>query len=151
MDNLDRLSFDFFKLFSRMEYALKAASFHRGEGTAPPDWTKFSQDIDAKFQAIKNEKLDECRQYILAHPPKKQVIREEKIVWSDTPPRSENNTDLLLLYVRRVRNNLFHGGKFNGNWFEPERCEELLNSSKVILEHALASNEKVKEAFENDA
>lgn len=149
VDKLDTLSFDFFKFFSRIEYSLKAASFHTGEGNANPDWTTFAQDIDSKFQAIQDKKLNEAKQYILSNPPKKQVIEQGNIAWSDAAPTPGNGTDLLLLYVRRVRNNLFHGGKFNGNWFAPERSEELLNSSIIVLEYALESNDKVKEAFEN--
>ncbi|MGF1767070.1 hypothetical protein L4D06_06755 [Enterovibrio makurazakiensis] len=149
MESLDTLSFDFFKLFSRIEYSLKAASFHSGDGKANPNWTSFAQDIDAKFQAVNDKNLEVCKQYILDNPPKKQVIEQGKIKWSDTAPTPVNDTDLLLLYVRRVRNNLFHGGKFNGNWFAPERSQELLNSSIVVLQYALASNEQVKEAFDN--
>ena len=133
----------------RIEYSLKAASFHTGEGNANPNWTTFAHDIDSKFQAIQDKKLNEAKQYILSNPPKKQVIEQGNIAWSDAAPTPENGTDLLLLYVRRVRNNLFHGGKFNGNWFAPERSEELLNSSIIVLGYALASNDKVKEAFEN--
>ena len=149
MDRLDSLSFDFFKLFSRVEYSLKAASFNTGEGNANPNWEDFAQNIDAKFQAINDQQLQDCKNYILANPPKKQVIRQGNINWSDTVPQSVNSTDLLLLYVRRVRNNLFHGGKFNGNWFEPERSEDLLKSAIVVLQHALKSNERVKKAFDN--
>ena len=149
MNKLDTLSFDFFKLFSRLEYSLKAASFHTGEGNANPNWTTFAQDIHLKFQALQNENLDGAKQYILANPPKKQVIEQGNITWSDSAPTQVNDTDLLLLYVRRVRNNLFHGGKFNGNWFAPQRSEELLNSSIIVLRHALEMNANVKQAFEN--
>lgn len=149
MSKLDTLSFNFFKLFSRIEYSLKAASFHNGEGTANPNWTTFAQDIHVRFQALQDEDLSAAKQYILANPPKKQVIEQGNIAWSNSAPISVNDTDLLLLYVRRVRNNLFHGGKFNGNWFAPQRSEELLNSSIIVLRHVLEINANVKQAFEN--
>ena len=149
MNKLDALSFEFFKLFSRFEYSLKAASFHTGEGNANPNWTTFAQDIHVNFQALQDEALDGAKQYILANPPKKQVIEQGNIKWSDSAPTQVNDTDLLLLYVRRVRNNLFHGGKFNGNWFAPQRSEELLNSSIIVLKQALEMNASVKQAFEN--
>ncbi len=149
MDKLDTLSFDFFKLFSRFEYSLKAAHFHTGEGNANPNWTTFAQDIHVNFQALQDEALVRAKQYILGNPPKKQVIEQGNIAWSGSPPTQVNDTDLLLLYVRRVRNNLFHGGKFNGNWFAPQRSEELLNSSIIVLRHALEMNVNVKQAFEN--
>ncbi len=77
------------------------------------------------------------------------MIEQGNITWSDSAPTQVNDTDLLLLYVRRVRNNLFHGGKFNGNWFAPQRSEELLKSSIIVLRRALEMNANVKQAFEN--
>lgn len=150
-NKLDTLSFDFFKLFSRFEYSLKAASFHCGEGNANPNWTTFAQNIHMNFQALTEteDTLVKAKDYILTNTPKKQVIQDGNIAWSNTPPRHENDTDLLFLYVRRVRNNLFHGGKFNGKWFAPQRSEELLNSSIIVLEHALKMNKSVEKAFNN--
>lgn len=72
--------------------------------------------------------------YILGYPPKKQVIRDGALEWDDATPNASSSSDLILLYVRRVRNNLFHGGKFNGRWFDPERSEELLRHSLTILD-----------------
>lgn len=149
MENLEKLSFDFFKLFSRFEYSLKATMFHYGNGDAKAHWGDFAQSINADFMSCENEDVKSACCYILANPPKKQIIENRTIKWSSIEPRSNCETDLILLYVRRVRNNLFHGGKFNGNWFEPERSEELLTSSIKILSYACCLNEQVKEAFEN--
>ena len=148
MDKLDALSFDFFRLFSRFEYSLKATRFCK-EDKVEADWKKFAEDIHEGFQDLKRETLVEATKYILANPPKKQVIKQGGIAWSDSSPASVNDTDLLLLYVRRVRNNLFHGGKFNGNRLAPQRSEQLLNSSIIVLECALDINNDVKQAFEN--
>jgi len=56
-------------------------------------------------------------------------------------------SDLVLQYVRRVRNNLFHGGKFNGRWFEPERSAELLIHCLTILNACLEVSPEVGEAY----
>lgn len=55
----------------------------------------------------------------------------------------------MLLYVRRVRNNLFHGGKFNGRRFAPERSELLLRHSLTIHRACIDASEDVHQAFHN--
>nr|WP_320125279.1 hypothetical protein [uncultured Shewanella sp.] len=132
---------DFFKLFSRFEYSLKATTFHCGNGDAKANWSDFAQRIDAAFLSCEEEDVKNACCYILANPPKKQIIENQSIKWSLIEPSANGKTDLILLYVRRVRNNLFHGGKFNDNWFEPERSEELLTSSIKILSYACSLNE----------
>ncbi|WP_394143214.1 hypothetical protein [Vibrio atypicus] len=149
MENLEKLSFDFFKLFSRLEYALKVTGFNTGDGNANANWGEFSLNIDALFFSSENQELKKSYNYVLANPPKKQIIENGLIKWSSVQPTHNCQTDLILLYVRRIRNNLFHGGKFNGHWFAPQRSEELLYSSITILEHALTLNQQVKQAYEN--
>lgn len=147
-DTLDLLAFEFFKTFARFEYALKATGYHTGEGDAHPDWNRFAKTLDALFVEKHAGGLDEAIRYLQENPPKKQVIADGKLVWkevSDNSPPAKK----LLLSIRRVRNNLFHGGKFNGHWFAPERSERLLNSSLHVLEACLlaSSDRNVREAF----
>lgn len=81
-------------------------------------------------------------------PPLKQVLKDGVLDWKST---EEENVPLLLkliLSVRRVRNNLFHGGKFPSvNLEDPGRNADLLESSIVILEGCLLLNDRVKELF----
>ncbi|MCD9515566.1 hypothetical protein [Photobacterium carnosum] len=148
MEHLEKLSFDFFKLFSRLEYSLKAASFNTGDGNANANWSKFAQSIDTQFLGNEDKELKKAYNYVLENPPKKQIIEKGLIKWLTIEPTHKCQTDLVLLYVRRVRNNLFHGGKFNGNWFAPQRSEELLSNSITILENVRKINDKVKQAFD---
>ena len=87
--------------------------------------------------------------YVLNNPPKKQVIQNGLLEWNDSRPNTNSKADLVLLYVRRVRNNLFHGGKFNDHWFAPERSEELLRYSLVILNACLEASPDVLKAYNN--
>jgi hypothetical protein len=144
---LDKLSYDFFKLFSRFEYSLKATGFHSGEGDAKPDWRKFAESVSGIFENPKNNELREAIQYISNNPPKKQVIKQGLLEWSQANPTAALKSDLMLSYVRRVRNNLFHGGKFNGHWFAPERSEPLIRHSLVILNACLKASPKVWGAY----
>ena len=145
---LDQLSFRLFKTFSRCEYALKAAEFRTGNhNRVEADWTRFAGEVTGAFDEPADAKLTDAIDYLREYPPRKQVLSDGGLAWSDTPPDSENDADLLLAYVRRVRNNLFHGGKFNGRWLEPQRSEELLTHCLVVLEAAINAHPAVLEAY----
>lgn len=146
---LDLLAIELFQTFSRFEYSLKVAGFHQGEGAAKPDWRNFSKSISEIFEHPVNKEFNNAIQYILMNPPKKQIIKSGLLEWKNVAPDTEMKSDLVLLYVRRVRNNLFHGGKFNGHWFEPERSKELLESSLIILKQCLDVSSTLKEAYES--
>ncbi|SQD77603.1 hypothetical protein [Moritella yayanosii] len=147
MSTIDEKAYEFFKLFARIEYSLKASGFHCGNGNATANWENFALSIDEKFTSVTVESFKEAVKYIKEHPPKKQIISDGSIEWLTIPPQSKCEADLILLYIRRVRNNLFHGGKFNGHWFEPERSEELITHSIVILHKAISLSVNVKAAF----
>jgi hypothetical protein len=50
--------------------------------------------------------------------------------------------------MQRVRNNLFHGGKFrNGEIEDSARNECLLRHSITVLEHAVELDERLKRVF----
>jgi hypothetical protein len=144
---LDRLAFEFFKEFSRSEYALKAAGFHNGNGNAEANWSEFAKEVEALIQDPGNPQLADAINFIFGHPPKKQVIRNGIIQWSESAPNQNLKADNLLIYVRRVRNNLFHGGKFNGHWFEPERSEQLIQNSLFILKACINNVASTREAY----
>ena len=144
----DSLAGKLFQVFARFEYALKAAGFHCGEGEAKPNWQGYASSIGNALENPDMHELQEAIQYILDHPPKKQVIRNNEIGWDEIAPDHNSQTDLILLYVRRVRNNLFHGGKFCGHWVEPVRDIDLLRHSLTILGACLAASDSVRDAYE---
>jgi len=144
---LDQLAFEYFKEFSRSEYALKAAGFHNGNGNAEANWTEFAKEVEALIQDPENPQLADAINFIFGHPPKKQVIRNNQIQWSESAPNQNLKADNLLIYVRRVRNNLFHGSKFNGHWFEPERSEQLIQNSLLILKACINDVASTREAY----
>lgn len=145
--SLDELATEIFRTFARFEYALKAAGFHNGDGAAEPNWRSFAETIGDLFNKPGASDLDAAVRYILDHPPKKQIIANGVLAWSVSAPDTDLQSDLMLIYVRRVRNNLFHGGKFNGRWFEPERSELLLRHSLVILRACVSASDRLGEAY----
>lgn len=146
---LERLAQKMFRQFARMEYALKAAGYLCKEPNAKADWASYAETIDDAMSDPRRKEVTIAINFLMTHPPRKQIVRDGLIEWDDAPPHHKSNTDLLLLYVRRVRNNLFHGGKFNSKWFAPERSERLLQSSLTVLDYCLELSPEVKKAYDN--
>lgn len=146
--SLNDLAIQLFQAFSRTEYALKAAGYHNGDGNAEANWQKFALAVEPTISNPLSLELKAAIAFILKAPPKKQVIVGGNIEWAVVAPTTISQADTLLQYVRRVRNNLFHGGKFNGHWFDPERSESLLRHSLEILAACVASVPKIKEAYD---
>lgn len=150
-NRLDRLAHQMFRTYSRMEYALKAAGYLKSEnGPAEAHWQNLASDIDARFQerVASDVELRQAVEYVLSFPPKKQMARDGVLEWVDVPPVANTETGKMLLYLARVRNNLFHGGKFNGRWLDPERSLELLPHSLTILECVRELSDAVQAAYD---
>jgi len=144
------LASELFRAFAQFEYCLKVTGYcvvGRGDA-ANPDWTRFARELPT-LSAETGEDVVAAISYILSRPPKKQVYIDEVLQRRDVAPQEENENDLIFLYVRRVRNNLFHGGKFNGRFFDPERSRELLKHSITILMAAIFASPPMLEAYEN--
>ena len=72
-------AFEFFRDFSYCEYALKRAGLYRRDrNDAQPNWRCFAES--APVRRVLDNPVDpglkEAIEYILEHPPKKQVIEE---------------------------------------------------------------------------
>lgn len=140
---LDHLAIELFRTFARFEYALKAAGFYQrpsaGDDAAQPDWKAFAATVRDALNKPTNAELAEAIEYIVDYPPQKQIIRGQTLDWRPALPTTPpgDRADLVLVLVRRVRNNLFHGGKFSAQWFDPTRSEQLLRHSLTILRGCL--------------
>lgn len=145
--DLHHLAAEFFHVFTRTEYALKASGFNHGDGPAKANWALFAGVIEAFVENPTSEEIRQAIEFILNDPPKKQFIAKGLIEWKDVAPTTTSRSDALFQYICRVRNNLFHGGKFNGHWFAPERSERLMNASLVVLRAAVEQEARVREAY----
>jgi hypothetical protein len=143
--NFDELAVVLFREFARMEYALKATGFHNGDGDAKADWDGFAKKFSSSLMS--DGAISSAVMYMKDHPPKKQVIENGKLGWDPVTPQPIQAVELLRC-VRRVRNNLFHGGKSPEYLFEPERDEQLLRHSLSILDACLRLSPEVKNAFD---
>ncbi|MDD3770371.1 MAG: hypothetical protein PHV10_07170 [Sulfuricurvum sp.] len=133
---LDELACKFFKLFSQYESSLKERGYFRIVGRNQPeaDWDRFVNEKIGSDFLEKLENKSASAVYILDHPPMKQVIEDGEIIWQEVSS-TEKSVQALFGHIRRIRNNLHHGAKFNGTWFAPERSQNLISNALEILEH----------------
>lgn len=143
------LATELFRVFAQFEYCLKVTGYCvAGTGDAAnPDWTRFALELPPLTQQGGAD-VAAAIAYMLQNPPKKQVYVDNVLQWRDVAPQAKSENDFIFLYVRRVRNNLFHGGKFNGRFFNPERSKELLEHSITILMAAIVMSPLILEAYE---
>lgn len=135
-EHLDELAFRFFKLFAQYESSLKERGFFRANrnGAVVVDWDRFANEAVGSTFREDLGRNDTAAEFILESPPMKQAVDNGKIVWAEVA-NDEKSVQALFGHICRMRNNLFHGAKFNGTWFDPERSNALLENGLVILEH----------------
>lgn len=139
------LVIEFFAVFSRMEYALKASGFTRplsaGSRVVAADWDGYARVISAEFKvAAHQQDIAVASQYLVERPPEQQVFQGDRIGWRSTRGYVHGfSAPRVLRSVVQVRNNLFHGCKYpipTAN--EPSRNALLLTHGLTILEACLA-------------
>ncbi|UQN37672.1 hypothetical protein MTR80_08220 [Alcaligenes aquatilis] len=142
----------FLAVFSRMEYALKSTNYAvGGERGVDPAWDSFANDIDYDFLALTHQHVIDARNYLLRHPPRKQILKDKQIGFVDQViDPHQAKTQQTLLMVRTVRNNLFHGGKYS-----PEGKREA-GRNHLLVKHAICVllacselNADVRSSFEH--
>ncbi len=145
-DNQRKTVCEFLLVFSRFEFALKKARYlHKPRASAiGVDRKKFADDVNVSLQEkLKTPEQRERLDPLLNRPPMEQVIDEHgNLKWKKIPPGSDAKS--LLDSAYRVRNNLFHGGKWPP---EPARDEELLRSVLALIEICLQVHKDVAEAY----
>lgn len=137
----------FFITFSRFEYALKRGGYANGnENEVKANWDTLARDLREHFQPDRTDELRRAVDYIERHPPKKQIWKDHELGWANNT-RPPNGPQLLSLtcFIRTVRNNLFHGGKFlPSSVRDVSRDSTLLDSSLIILDECLRLCGEVK-------
>jgi len=128
-----KLAYRFFLVFSRFEYALKRAGYVTGGGDSlAADWDKFSSAYWKTHIPSNIPKLRKAWAYFSSHPPRKQILDNGSISWSKPQARTtEPELTWLLVSIRTVRNNLFHGGKYPYNPISDQARDS------ILLEHTL--------------
>ena len=151
MDRVHRrdLVYEFFFVFSRFEHALSVTKYlTEGKGGVTPDWNKFAREMNDVFLATLSPEVKKAIRYYEVAPPRKQVVDFDSLTWKDVVPQTDYQLEKLLLLVRRVRNNLFHGEKFSvlleG---DSKRDTHLLGHGLTILYACLQTNMDIRKKF----
>ena len=152
---------DFFVTFACFELALKNAGFFQQRPQsnplyppdARPDWDTFAVSLRSVFSSKANAELHEACEYLLSNPPWREVIVNGVLMWrADGPPLGLLIGEAVLLLIRRLRNNLFHGGSFSPvQGYDTLTTESLLRASVLVLVECLQLSPKVRAAFEDAA
>jgi hypothetical protein len=144
----------FLLVFSRFEYALKSGGYattgDQRTNAAKADWFKFLTAAEGKVGASRvDHDFDQARDLLLNHPPKLQVYRNNALEFVESERRQDTDLGFMLRLVKTVRNNLFHGGKYqNGPVSDPGRDRNLLEACIVILHACLDAFPELKATYE---
>lgn len=134
-----------FKCMMRLEFAVKEAGYvRRGKNDAAEvDWDRYANEVlGLGFwqQVLKVEDVEP----LIQTPPKKQIVDGSgNLGWMDAAEAS--SVQDLIGAVRRVRSNLFHGGKSGDP--DAERNDELYSASLSVIDLILKKDDIVKTIF----
>lgn len=138
----------FFVIFTRFEFALKDRGIlrnDRDEMDAVPGWERLRKSIDMPKDS--DSELSASISYLTADEtsPKKQVVRDRKPIYEKAELRGENKFQQAIDATKRVRDNLFHGGKSSSP--DQERNEQLISHALVVIKAILNARPDVMESF----
>lgn len=147
------LACEFMAVFSRLEYAIKATPGYAGgnEKWAEALWDRFANDVNDAFCSVPIDEAEfwEAVNYLLNHPPRKQVLADDGLVFKEQiVDMKQTKAQQTLLMIRTIRNNLFHGGKhYPEGEQEPGRNQQLVAHGLYVLKRCLPMHQTVQERY----
>ena len=146
------LACEFFAVFSRFEFALKESGYWKTghNAAAEPNWDKFAADVSNSFQNGQSAEVAQAVTYLLNEPPMRQIIENNSLNWRPLVFPNSSQTHKVLLAVRTIRNNLFHGGKHTPH-SPPGRDERLVKASLTVIQRCLLLHDAVRSDYETSA
>ena len=141
---------DLLLVFSRYEYAIKRMPQRfvqrRRDGSIEVDWDTYAntQLTTAFYVKVRDEGIAPT---FFSAPPGREVVGNNAIEWRNTSPPPATVQDLIGM-VCRVRNNVFHGGKYVGE--NRTRQAGLPREATAILLAAVEHDPQLRGYFEGD-
>ena len=144
LSEIDRtLVFDFFWKFSKLERSLKEGEFLRAgrDQAAGVDWRRFGNQISGRFPQVPIPGFQEAVEVLKRLSPKRQIVNNNQLLDWETIERGSHEADeeFVLKLLRTVRNNLFHGGKYQAGLMEElARDQEIMKAASCVLDGILS-------------
>lgn len=141
---------EFFAVFARFEYAMKATRYCRGDrfGNAVPDWHSLKDSLGGAITETGDEDTDKAITYLVHEPPLVQKFIEERPEFREAQLDGDTMGAQAIEAAKRVRNNIFHGGKHTPH-SPPERDAKLVQAARAVLEVCLLADAELKSEFEH--
>ena len=135
-----------FKIMMRLEFSLKEIGYSRAanSNSVEVDWDRFS---NISLGRLFFEKIKESgkAKNLIQYPPKLQsIVEKDRLDWVEKGEVS--NIQELIGALRRVRNNLFHGGK-SGD-VDSDRNKYLVSEALLVVDYILQNDENLRNIFE---
>jgi len=139
---------EFFATFMRFEYAMKETSYCSAGAydIARPDWKKFKSDFGDLV--VEGDGCSKDIAYLVEKPPEIQQYVDGRLRFSAVPLDGDSFGARAIEAAKRVRNNLFHGGKHT-RYSPPERDERLIRAALSVLEICLEHDPALRAEFEH--
>lgn len=136
----ERLAFSV--AFSLLEFAIKECYPVLGSQNAEPNWPAFAKQQPSLVDVAEEPTVRQAITNLLDKPPKVQTPVNGRPVYRPRglPP---DRAEALTVSLRRVRNDLFHGGK--PGYTEEDR--KLVNAGLVVIRGYLTLYDDVRVAF----
>lgn len=131
----------FFVAFSLLEFALKECIRLKRGRFASPNWDEFARR-EPDLRLSTDPATADAVRYVLAEPPDVERVLNGRAVFQAEELLGVGN-GAICEALKRIRNNLFHGGK------EPytKRDERLVGAGLQIIEGFLSVHDDLKAAF----
>ncbi len=148
-NRLPPLANKLFRIFARFEFALKMAGFVEMRGNrVEVCWDRFANSAPIGADFLARVIADGLAPTMLAAPPKADRVENGQYGFNETASEILSAQDLFGA-IRRVRNNLFHGGKYFDDDFPRNR--RLVKEALSILLFAAERHPDVNFFFEGRA
>src|SRR5436190_7631888 len=127
---------EFLGVFARFEFALKYAGYRirSQNNSVSANWDAFAAAVATHFNKAATPRLTAAVDYLVQNPPKRQEENAAGALVFAVVDHDPNKSEFeqAIICVRRVRNNLFHGGKFVRE-AAPNRDATLVSSCMLLL------------------
>ena len=122
---------EFLGLFARCEYAMKESSYKQddGKGRAIAAWDRLASDAPSWLDAASDPAVAKAIEFLTLEPPKVQLFHAG---FQSKPLAGNTELGRAIQAARRVRNNLFHGGKHPPEP-SPGRNEALVRAAIIVI------------------